>query len=1621
MCENTALQALFDGTLRNAQGQETRAMLVYGAPNTGKTSFAVRAAVAGCRRWPQRVTAMVVQNRTLAASIDASIIRELGVSRQSRPVGTLASLAFRIISAYCKSQHKPAPKLLNGAEQDALLRKVVRSHVQHVERGDNGDCAVCALLQEYFGTPSWVGTLTCGGEDGANVSATSVTSATATSVTSAASATSVSSTYATVNSQLEISNAFMHQLRDMIARLDELGVGDAASEQAVFAALDSVESTISSSTMPQVRVLLDRRRTQWRLAFALRAQYREALASAYAGSFRLDTSQLLVEGVKAAKYLQQSAEMPVLLVVDDFQDITLAGLSFVETLVSLGTRVVLLANPDESVQAFRGAYPDYSVTVAVEGPLRAAEYTLSQLDKSGQLNTTNQLNQTNQLNTTSQLLPTQQSSPQPSSQLSAPTMRDILSARVSLSLTSQHSTDVALPNRPWKTPIFAGTLPVVSLKHLNNSAQSSNTLDDDGTVCTALYRSQREELDAVLWHIKREHMVNRRRWSDMALIAHDNATVRLFGEQLRQDGVPVRYSLVTRPLKDEPFVQGLFALMELAYAVQRGMSGIVSRLSVGNNAGDLLRPESSATSANLSSLALWVRSRVNLIMESPLASVHCADMGLLNSTGAEIPAKLGTVEALLRSLASLAAVIESDALAQSSPLLSLMQLWDDVRAKLLVAARERSAASQVLVDNRLVEDSNISNAGNSSNAGDNSNAGNSGNAGNNSGDLHTLSLDACYMLCFVQAIRYADGDGASDGEHSTLPQVTVLSLLKTMAPHNPHVQAFAKVWDWVQQLASAMRKNSDLLRAKYALGEAWKICNVDKRWQRTALQHNREGYCANDRLDAAMRLFDYVSAYDSADSSDFVASDFADFADSSDSVASDSEYSADSSPSRARSSSDIADFIAQVRGMEIEADSLAHVAPHPDAVTLTTPAGAVGKHWPLVWMPTVQQRVWPNLAPRSTMFGAESLANVILASRQRSINATDLAANDKASVFAGEQRSFLLAVTRATECLHLSAQYSDSAVPSDFLYYYLPERYYNNEDSRTPFTEFTLPFAGLDMDVRGLVCAARSKIARAEVARARVETVGCEGVRSCADVPSCEAVVDAAQALQLLSDNGVECANPKQWGFMNDITEDAEKFTNCTQKSEKVTEESEKVAKKVTKNTKVTKNIETEESASRSVVSLSPSAVDSLWACPVCGLLSRQLAGPQKGSVATYVGTLIHETARWASENQHYDLPETKVEETCAEASVTSESSYSPYVSKVRRINAIAQNMADYYASIAPELADIRDTRERYSALARQTNIMRALTAIAQYLVTAYDQSTYQLDAQKSDSGMLQTLSASRKTISNGIGTLQKAYCELPTSAHFGFDDVTKVLNNTLQAANLPTMQLSDVIALMGALVGGWPDGVCDDLQVHIHGRIDRMETRTHADGSTSMRVLDYKTGKALSASGVFNDLQLVCYQLALVFADEKPLISNPHAPTIARSMLFHVVYNDTPAQDHNVAENVYQPPLFVGNMLNNNPPESRVGFKTMSRLFDNPQREKLLSERPEGVSEQAWQSFRCLSETAQWSLNMIARVCYAAAVVRSQRIVAHPTSQHVQYCRSQQVCPACAGRLDTVYEVRQS
>ena len=100
-----------------------------------------------------------------------------------------------------------------------------------------------------------------------------------------------------------------------------------------------------------------------------------------------------------------------------------------------------------------------------------------------------------------------------------------------------------------------------------------------------------------MWKIKTEHLEHGRDWNDMAVIAHDNATVRTFGERLRADGVPVRYSSVTHPLKDEPFVQGLFSMIELAELKRQGIA---------------------TSSMNLDTAGAYVRPRVASIMNSPL-------------------------------------------------------------------------------------------------------------------------------------------------------------------------------------------------------------------------------------------------------------------------------------------------------------------------------------------------------------------------------------------------------------------------------------------------------------------------------------------------------------------------------------------------------------------------------------------------------------------------------------------------------------------------------------------------------------------------------------------------------------------------------------------------------------------------------------------------------------------------------------------------------------------------------------------------------------------------------------------------------------------------------------------
>ena len=959
---------------------------------------------------------------------------------------------------------------------------------------------------------------------------------------------------------------------------------------------------------------------------------------------------------------------------------------------------------------------------------------------------------------------------------------------------------------------------------------------------TALYRSSSEELDDVVWKIKTEHLQRSREWNDMAVITHDNATVRAFGERLRADGVPVRYSSVTRPLKDEPFVQGLFALIELA---------------------ELKRRTIAASGMDPQAAGSYIRSRVASIMASPLITVG----GDRRHEGR--PARLASVESAMHALASLAEIVGDDEIRaqdsanmaktdveQQSSLLRLMADWHEYMAKCHAISDEGQ------------------------------------HDGGHDGDQDdpVFDMDALYVLLL---------EGNTDRVIDTIASVT---------GSDPQVKAFASLWKVLDKTCEAEHKLV-LREPQYVLDCAWRACGKAEIWQRVALEHSAAGRAANDRLDAAMRLFNYASGGESS-----------------------GEFAART----------IEAFMEQVRSLTIEADSLAHTAPIDQAVTLTTPAGAAGRHWNLVFLPSLQQGQWPNLTPRNTLFGGEELADVMLHGELSDTVTTSAGKRDAqlAAVLASEQKSFLVALTRADECAVMSAVLNDDHVPSDFLYGYVPEWFDRDRDADMERREYAAigsqgDYAGLESDPRGLIAAARSVLA--------MEPSNSPKAR------------DAAETLALLASRGIRAADPDCWPFVEEPVSLAERET-----------------------------IQDGKTRQSDVVTLSPSAVDNLWACPVCWMLENRFSGPRMGSVATNFGSLIHTVAQKATEAR-LDMPEQHTA-----------------ISDMDNIDAITEQMYAEYERLRGDLNGITDPAQRYQALKKDEQAKDALRNIATYFVQS-NHGDYPIKNNDAFS----------------VGKLTKAEPELKFTAKFDFDDILAAYN---AMDGIHAISRNELIAIMGTLVGGWPQtGMSEHLTVRLTGRIDRVERRDMADGTQQVRLIDYKTGASPNGEGLFNDLQLVCYQLGLVFPEGSGLHGAQAvaaAPNITQSALFHVTKHAFPAPYGNTAaESHMQQALFANGSLNTGAFVPRYYVKKLDKDFQDGLDEML---PPMEVSDEHWSEFVGLRNTmAVWSLTMIARVFYAAAASRANEITARPTSEHMKYCRNTAVCPACAGEQNTVFERR--
>lgn len=1343
------------------------ATLVAGAPRSGKTEFALDMLIAAMKRYGDANAVMTVSGRQIADMLGDRAIRELSAVSQARPVTTLSAVAFRLLTAARSAQGKPLPKLLNGAEQDVIIRKVLASHVEHRQHGD--ECATCDLLRVYFAVSEWSGLVADDSTD-----------------------------------------AFANQLRDMLARMNEIG---AKPE------LENMLIARAASRNGELDARRERLRTQWRLAFALREEYNAAIRAAYSGEYRLDASQLMIDATEAVSDIRD-ADIPNMLIVDDFQDATLAGFALLEALHNRGTRLLLVGNPDEAVQTFRGSYPEYLFNEAqsrMGARLERIENLYAACENDGAQTIRNASNRQNVHDD----------------------YRTLVATRVSLSIASTEPTDVPLPERPGKMRNIPGAMPIEALPSGNTDAC---IMPADGSVETALYRSSSEELDDVVWKIKTEHLQRSREWNDMAVITHDNATVRAFGERLRADGVPVRYSSVTRPLKDEPFVQGLFALIELA---------------------ELKRRTIAASGMDPQAAGSYIRSRVASIMASPLITVG----GDRQHEGR--PARLASVESAMHALASLAEIVGDDEIRtqdsanmaktdveQQSSLLRLMADWHEYMAKCHAISDEGQ------------------------------------HDGGHDGDQNdpVFDMDALYVLLL---------EGNTDRVIDTIASVT---------GSDPQVKAFASLWKVLDKTCEAEHKLV-LREPQYVLDCAWRACGKAEIWQRVALEHSAAGRAANDRLDAAMRLFNYASGGESS-----------------------GEFAART----------IEAFMEQVRSLTIEADSLAHTAPIDQAVTLTTPAGAAGRHWNLVFLPSLQQGQWPNLTPRNTLFGGEELADVMLHGELSDTVTTSAGKRDAqlAAVLASEQKSFLVALTRADECAVMSAVLNDDHVPSDFLYGYVPEWFDRDRDADMEQREYAAigsqgDYAGLESDPRGLIAAARSVLA--------MEPSNSPKAR------------DAAETLALLASRGIRAADPDCWPFVEEPVSLAERET-----------------------------IQDGKTRQSDVVTLSPSAVDNLWACPVCWMLENRFSGPRMGSVATNFGSLIHTVAQKATE-AGLDMPEQHTA-----------------ISDMDNIDAITEQMYAEYERLRGDLNGITDPAQRYQALKKDEQAKDALRNIATYFVQS-NHGDYPIKNNDAFS----------------VGKLTKAEPELKFTAKFDFDDILAAYN---AMDGIHAISRNELIAIMGTLVGGWPQtGMSEHLTVRLTGRIDRVERRDMADGTQQVRLIDYKTGASPNGEGLFNDLQLVCYQLGLVFPEGSGLHGAQAvaaAPNITQSALFHVTKHAFPAPYGNTAaESHMQQALFANGSLNTGAFVPRYYIKKLDKDFQDGLDEML---PPMEVSDEHWSEFVGLRNTmVVWSLTMIARVFYAAAASRANEITARPTSEHMKYCRNTAVCPACAGEQNTVFERR--
>src|SRR5580765_340716 len=247
----------------------------------------------------------------------------------------------------------------------------------------------------------------------------------------------------------------------------------------------------------------------------------------------------------------------------------------------------------------------------------------------------------------------------------------------------------------------------------------------------------------------------------------------------------------------------------------------------------------------------------------------------------------------------------------------------------------------------------------------------------------------------LRAVELADGGGRSSDD--LLAEAVRFPI--TVADYGQEALPARRVGAVLAAGVAAARTNDAAgqrvwapgVTAETVLWAMWSASGLARPWRESALGGGPTGSRRDRDLDAVMALFDAVGRF------------------------------VDRLPAAGPDA-----FLEHLRSQDVAGDTLAARSSTGDAVEVLTPAAAAGRQWRLVVVAGVQEGVWPDLRLRGSLLRSAELV-VVVTGRHGTWRAA------QAAVRHDETRMFLVAVTRASERVLVTAVRSDDEQPSPYL------------------------------------------------------------------------------------------------------------------------------------------------------------------------------------------------------------------------------------------------------------------------------------------------------------------------------------------------------------------------------------------------------------------------------------------------------------------------------------------------------------------------------------------------------------------------------------------------------------